>query len=368
LCIEDEEEEIYTNFIHIVNYNDEVYEESLTLEYDKGTYGIISRSEYSSEEYYLISNSKNMAFFDKEYPLKNFSNLIFINELPYNSYVYVNSTKEKTIIKVNTYYKLKNFNLILNKDLIYFMDRYGPDSMFMRTNFHSVDFTSNSSYLFDIEEKYYLYVKKYYGNTDIFQYGKELDILSDFTQFPEPISSYDNPHGYNSINNKLITFSGYNFFTFLMNYNSLFDFYIQKVDDLSLVEINSNMFKFNNLVKLFNPNKNYYLNFTVDHLIKLDNNFLDAEVKFTDSNGKTYILNKSNKIIKDLGGNNVSLISDKEVLIYFYKKIQNYSDSNVIVFDSKQKGKTIKFKITNIKNEGNLKILKILDLKDIILC
>ena len=61
------------------------------------------------------------------------------------------------------------------------------------------------------------------------------------------------------------------------------------------------------------------------------------------------IVNKSNKIIKDLGGNNVSLISDKEVLIYFYKKIQNYSDSNVIVFDSKQKGKNIKFKITNIK-------------------
>jgi len=356
LNIEDGEG-IYTNFIHIVNYNDIIDGKTLTFEYDKGTYGIISRSSYFYDNFYIISNSKNMVFFDKGYPLKNFSNIIFIKELPYDSYIYVNSTKEKTIIKGNVYKKVENFNLILNKDLVYFMDKYGPDSMFMRTNSHSVDFIKNSSYLFDIEENYYLYVKKYYGNTDIYKYNKELNTMSNFTQFQDPISSYDNPYGYNSINNKLITLSGCNFFTFHMNYNSLFDFFIQKVDDLSIVDINSNMFKFNNLVKLFNPNKKYYLNFTVDHLIKLDNNFLDAEVKFNDSNGQIRILNKSNKIIKDLGGNNISFISDKQVLIYFYKKIPNYSDSNVIVFDSKQNGKNIKFKITNNNNGNNLTLL-----------
>ena len=356
LKIEDGEE-IYTNFIHIVNYNNQIVGKALTFEYDKGTYGIISKSTYFYDNFYIISNNKNMVFFDKGYPLKNFSYIIFIQDLPYDSYVYVNSTKEKTIIKGNIYKKVENFNLILNKDLVYFMDKYGPDSMFIRTNFHSVDFITNSSYLFGIEEKYYLYVKKYYGSTDIYKYNKELNTLSNFTQFQEPISSYDNSYDYNSINNKLITFTGCNFFTFHMNYNSLFDFLIQKVEDLPIVEINSNMFKFNNLVKLFNPNKKYYLNFTIDHLIKLDNNFLDAEVIFTDDNGKVFILNKSNRIIKDLGGNNISLISDKQVLIYFYKKIPNYSDSNVIVFDSKQKSKNIKFKITNNNNESNLKLL-----------
>ena len=287
------------------------------------------------------------------------SNLIYINKLSYNSFVLVNSSKEKTIIRSISYKDLnsENFKLIFNKDLEYFLDEYGPDSMFMRTNFISDDFTSKSFYLFNIEEKYYLYVKKYYGNTEIYQYNKKLDAWSNYYEIQESISSYDNPYGFISINNKLIILSGYHFFTFYMNYNSLFDFFIQKIDDLSLVEINSNMFKFNNLVKLFNPNKNYYLNFIVDHLIKIDNNFLDAEVQFTDANGTIYNLNKSNRIIKDLVGSNVSLISDKEVLIYFYKKIENYSDSNVIAFDNNQKGKNIKFKITNNKNKGNLKLL-----------
>ena len=48
------------------------------------------------------------------------------------------------------------------------------------------------------------------------------------------------------------------------------------------------MFKFNNLLKLLEENKLYYLNFTVDHIIKLDNKFLVAEITFTDNNGKTY--------------------------------------------------------------------------------
>ena len=41
------------------------------------------------------------------------------------------------------------------------------------------------------------------------------------------------------------------------------------------------MYIFNNLVKLLE-----YLNFTVDHLIKLDSKFLEEEVNFIDSNRK----------------------------------------------------------------------------------
>jgi hypothetical protein len=42
LKIEDGEE-IYTNFIHIVNYNNQIVGKALTFEYDKGTYGIIQQ-------------------------------------------------------------------------------------------------------------------------------------------------------------------------------------------------------------------------------------------------------------------------------------------------------------------------------------
>ena len=58
------------------------------------------------------------------------------------------------------------------------------------------------------------------------------------------------------------------------------------------------MLKFN----ILNENKKYYLYFKVDHLIKLDNKFLDAKVIFYDGNGGEFILNKNNRIIKDLEG------------------------------------------------------------------
>ena len=58
----------------------------------------------------------------------------------------------------------------------------------------------------------------------------------------------------------------------------------------------------------------YYLNFSVDHLIKLDNKFLVAEVTFTDENGENYILNNEARVLKNIKGNNIRLISDKNTL------------------------------------------------------
>ena len=110
------------------------------------------------------------------------------------------------------------------------------------------------------------------------------------------------------------------------------------------------MFKFQNLVKILNENKKYYLDFTVDHLIKLDNKYLDAEVTFIDSNGTEYILNNSNKVIRDLKGDNITVISNKKALIYFYKKI---NDTKIIEieFDKNQTNKVMKFNITNISGK-----------------
>ena len=48
-----------------------------------------------------------------------------------------------------------------------------------------------------------------------------------------------------------------------------------------------------NVIQILNENKTYYLDFTVDHLIKLDNKYLDAEVTFINSNGTEYVLNKT---------------------------------------------------------------------------
>ena len=135
-----------------------------------------------------------------------------------------------------------------------------------------------------------------------------------------------------------------------MNYNSLYDIYFQKVNDCEFVYLNRDLFPTNNLVKLFSENKHYYLNFTLDHLIKLDTNFLDANVIFTDENGTNYILNKNNKIIKDLKGNNIKLTTNKKALLYFYYRIENYTEKGTIVLDKSTKGKNIKFEIKNSKS------------------
>ena len=223
----------------------------------------------------------------------------------------------------------------------------------MRINSFSSSYKYNVTYLFDIEAKYYLYIRKYNGNMNIYKNNKDLNLFSDFTEFQTIPSTYEESDKYKIVNNDLLLIEGFHLFSFFMDYNCLFDLYLQKVEDLEYISINSEMFQFNNLVKLLNENKIYYLNFTVDHLIKLDNNFLEAKVVFTDSNGKDFILDKYNKVIKDLKGNKIKVISSKKALVYFYKRIENYNNSGVVIFNKTQKRKNMIFNITNNKNRDS---------------
>ena len=94
------------------------------------------------------------------------------------------------------------------------------------------------------------------------------------------------------------------------------------------------------MVKLFSENKTYNLDFTVDHLIILDINFINAEVSFMDKSGNLLsILNKNNRIIKDINGDNIKVVSNQKELIYFYKRMANYSKKGTIVFDKSPKNK-----------------------------
>ena len=109
---------------------------------------------------------------------ENEKELIFIdstNEYPSLNYYIL----ENKIDKNN---KQFSFNLVSNNDLNFFLNNYGPDSMFMRVSTHCTDFGFNSTYLLDINEKYYLYIKKLYGNVDIYQYKKKLNKNSDISK------------------------------------------------------------------------------------------------------------------------------------------------------------------------------------------
>ena len=170
---------------------------------------------------------------------------------------------------------------------------------------------------------------------------------------------YKNPNEYKLINNELFIISGYKLFKYFNTYDSLYDVYIQKVNDSENIKINSKMFPYNNLVKLFLPNKKYHLDFNVEHLIKLDNKFLDAEITFFDKNGSKYILNRFKRVIKNLKGYNITLETNKNALIYFYKKMNYDYELGIIEFDKSQTGKIMKFNITNINsNEIEISIAK----------
>ena len=129
-------------------------------------------------------------------------------------------------------------------------------------------------------------------------------------------------------------------------------FIFKKVEDFENIQINSELFQFNNLVKLLNANKNYNLNFSADHLVKLDSKFLDAEITFIDKENNTYYLNKDQRVIKHLTGDNIKVISTKNALVYFYKKIPNYSEEGTIIFNREQKRKNMKFTVENKKNKN----------------
>ena len=330
------------------------------LEIPKGqTGGMLkpySSYSYNPTCYLFLSTKKNMQILDySSYEPYNYTNNLNIID---NSehFIYIDGTLEEAAVKVyelsqiETYSDVHQFNFVKNEYINYFLKIYGPDSLFMRTNSISSKFKFNITYLYDIEEKYYLYIKKYSGNMEIYEYNKELNGLSNYMQFSKiPQNLMDDD--YKPITNKLLTINRYHLFSYYMDYNNLFDVYLQKVDDSNYININPKMFPFNNLVKLLNENKEYYLNFEVDHLIKLDNNFLDAKVTFVDGSGKKYFLNKENKVLRNLNGTGIKVSSDKKALIYFYKRIYNYSKTGVVVFDQSQKRKNLQFNIKNIDKE-----------------
>ena len=138
---------------------------------------------------------------------------------------------------------------------------------------------------------------------------------------------------YDLINNKLLIVSGYQLISFFNSYGGLYDYIIQKVDDSYKISEDLSEEKQYNVIKILNENKTYYIDFSINHLIKLDNNFSDAEVIFTDENNIEFVLNSSKRIIK-LEGKNIKVKSNKKALIYFYQEIEYDEEEEGEIFKS----------------------------------
>ena len=219
--------------------------------------------------------------------------------------------------KDKTFNNIKSFN---NDKLNYYLDEYGnSDSLFLRWKSNNFNYYGFATLLmFDLTSEYYLYFKRYYGNLNIYKY--QIDDNTNLTNLLGVIKSYEDDYKFSLINENLIVISGSQLFSSFLNYGSLGDIYIQKVNDNQNIKLNNNDTT-GNLVKLLITEKMYILDFHLNHLIKLDNAFSNATVIFYDNNDNEIGLLDINNQIIELNGENIKIKSNKNVLVYFYSII-----------------------------------------------
>ena len=219
-----------------------VFKPDITSEFEKGEKVLI---EYSHDyyRYIIVSSHQNMIKLDYSFNSDFIDKIITPSNSEEKKYIYVDSSKEKTKIQFFKadfpYYAKTKLNLIYDDHLKEKLDSYGPDSLFMRMSSYSSDFISNVFYIYDLKEEYYLYTKKLYGNINFYQYNKELNAFSNISKFETPF--YQNLDEFNLIKEELLNISGYQILTFYNSYNSLIDFYFQKIKDSAYISINSMM-------------------------------------------------------------------------------------------------------------------------------
>ena len=351
------EDSYYKGNIYIFNYKYQIKDVDEKIELNKGIHAFFCKENIFSHNYFLISNNENMEIMNYDY-IKNIKyNNIYLLYFDFY-YIHINSAKSKTLLKLyysgfNNWYNQIYLNIISNEDLNKFINSYiyhyfnyrVKDFIYFRGISHKYNLGFNNTFLFDINEDYYIYYRKIFGNMNAYIYNKELNI-KDIVKFNYPIKEYDSEN-FTVINNELLIISGYKLLSYFISYNTLFEFYIQKVDDDENIKYKKyNLYQGINLIKLFTPNKTYYLDFEIEHLIKLDHKFLNAEVIFINENNTKYILNKENKVIRNLEGNKIVVKSDKMALVYFYQKVEDSSEYDFIEFDKSQKGKIMQLNIT----------------------
>ena len=113
----------------------------------------------------LVSSSQNMKLL-KYSKANEFTNLIRTShDLEINGLVFFDSSNQITKISMffteYAYSSTSKFKFYLEEDIKKYLDKYGPDSLFMRMSSYSNDFVSNILYIYGFKEKYYLYTVKH---------------------------------------------------------------------------------------------------------------------------------------------------------------------------------------------------------------
>ena len=222
-------------FQNYINVEMSSFKSSGTFEIEKEKYGLVKISH--NEKYFIKSSNKNMGLINSSFDTKNLKSSIYI-EKGGDKFIYINPTKTSSSFSYGNEDRLVTFTLISDERLKNYLSKYDSDSIFKRKIIFDFNQDFKTQYYTDIQEEYYLYIKKYYGFSNVYKYNKELNQMTDYNEFSTRVESFYNSLDYKLINNELLIISGYQLYTLTMYYNSLLDFYIQKVDDSNQIKIN----------------------------------------------------------------------------------------------------------------------------------
>ena len=325
---------------------------------DKGIYAMILLNEKNYQYFFTSVESNNPSLKIIE-DIDSFEKDESSTQIVNQKIVYAYNENEDSNIKIRFYHFEKDFNHIksINNDkLNYYFDKYGnSDSLFLRWKSNDLNYYGFATLIaFDLASQYYLYFKQYYGNMNVYKYP--INDNTNLTSLLIYIKSYEDDYRFTLVNNRLIIIDGSKLFSTYLSYGFFGDIYIQKVNDPQKIKLNNNDTT-GNLVKLLISEKMYNIDFNLNHIIKLDNGFSDAIVKFYDDNDNEIGLLDINNRTIELNGENIRIKSDKNALVYFYSAISNEKKLYEIVFDKEKIGQNMEISIANLDSDNESIIL-----------
>ena len=194
-------------------------------------------------------------------------------------------------------------------------------------------------YLKNFQNKINIYIKKYFGKTNFYEYNSDSIDKNELDFLNSPIITLN---GMKSLYKKTNIFSGSKLIFGYLDYNSYFDVFldINENDTKIIIPEISKSFS-NNIAKLLKEGIEYTLDFKVNHLVKIEPQF-NAEVSIYKDSDFKVILN-SKKLTANIEGNNLKIKSNHDVMVYFYSKL--FEGFNQIKIDPEKKGKNYEIKI-----------------------
>ena len=211
-------------------------------------------------------------------------------------------------------------------------------------------------YIFDFTKKINIYFKKYYGKAEIYEDTTNYIDSKNFSALSKPMKTFQ---GKKSLFNSCYSLNNNRSLVGHFSDESLFYLYVEIDEGEEDTIINTlpisptyyydDRYNNKNVGKYLKTGIEYSLNFTVDHLFKLEPGF-DATVSIYDDKNNKIILNP-NKRTGEFKGNNVKMKSNNNAMIYLYGRLVNNNKNDLfniqIPLDKSQKGKNIQIDLSD---------------------